>query len=66
MTSKQHKALLNLTMVFQQFGVVMAEQTDTCVYFQAAKNAPLETRHIELMAKSLKEKTGLKFMLKAV
>ena len=66
MTPKQQKALVNLTAIYAQFGVMLVQQTPTAAYFQAARNAPLEARHIELMAVSLQRQTGLKFMLKPV
>lgn len=66
MTVNQQHALLRLTGIFEMFGVVFVEQTPTAAYFQAAKNAPLEKRHIDLMAQELQKQTGLKFMLKPV
>lgn len=66
MSEKQQKAMIKLTMVYEQFGVLFVEQDAACAYFQAAKNAPLETRHIDVMAAGFRKQTGLKFMLKAV
>lgn len=66
MTTKQQSNLIKLTTVFEMFGVVFVESQNGAAYFQAAKDAPLLKKHIEFMAKTLQDKTGLRFMLKPV
>lgn len=66
MTTRQQNALVKLTGIFEMFGVIFVEVHGGAAYFHAAKNAPLEKRHIEFMAKALQDNTGLRFMLKAV